>query len=149
MPIQNWIVYSMDYFKTCHIPIYLIPDDDFLLLKLDYIGLYFPKIYFYKFGYIKAILSSTHLSTDTFFHNYEISISSSNISKIVDMVDLTKDFMEYAQVEKINYNEFASMMFYLLKGDTSFIKQYKKEYQPLLPFFNFMNLDSDYLDIIR
>jgi hypothetical protein len=65
------------------------------------------------------------------------------------MVDLTKDFMEYAQVEKINYNEFASMMFYLLKGDTSFIKQYKKEYQPLLPFFNFMNLDSDYLDIIR
>ena len=147
MPIQHWIVYSMNYFKTCHLPLYLIPDDDFLLLKVNYIGLYFPKIYFYKFGYIKAILSSTHLPTETFFPHYEI--SSSPTSKMVDMVDLTNDFMEYTEIEKINYNEFDTMMFYLLKGDTNNIRKYKKEYQPLLPFFNFLNLDVDYLDIMR
>ena len=144
MPIQNWIVYSMEYFKTCHIPIYLIPDDDFLLLKLNYIGLYFPKIYFYKFGYIKAVMSTTGLPTETFFPQYEISSS-----KRVDMMDVTNDFLEYAQIEKINYSEFATMMFYLLKGDTHSIKKYKKEYQPLLPFFNFLNLDSEYVDAMR
>ena len=143
MPIQNWICYSMEYFKTCHIPIYLIPDNDFLLLRLDYIGLYFPKIYFYKFAYIKAILN-TNLKTDTFFPQYELSPS-----KVVDMIDLTKDFIDYAQIDKINYNEFACMMFYLLKGDSHFIRQYKKEYQPLIPFFNFMDLDIVYLDLMK
>ena len=144
MPIQNWISYSNEYFKTCHTPIYLIPDDDFLLVRLDYIGLYFPKIYFYKFAYLKTILNTTHLKTDTFFPQYELSPS-----KIVDMIDLTKDFTDYAQIEKINYKEFACMMFHLLKGDTYFIIKYKEEYQPLIPFFNFLNLDVVYLDLMR
>ena len=57
MTIQNYITYSMDYYKCADIPVYLIPNDDFILLKLDYIGLYFPKIQFYKFDFIKSILS--------------------------------------------------------------------------------------------
>jgi hypothetical protein len=65
------------------------------------------------------------------------------------MIDLTKDFTDYAQIEKINYKEFACMMFHLLKGDTYFIIKYKEEYQPLIPFFNFLNLDVVYLDLMR
>jgi hypothetical protein len=144
MPIQNWVTYSMEYFKTCYIPIYLIPDDDFVLLQLDYIGLYFPKIYFYKFGYIKTILSNQHYKMETYYPRDNNLIP----NKIVDRIDLTTDFKQYAHMEKINYTEFPSSMFYLLKGDTMMIKKYKKEYQPLIPFFHFLNLDSDYLDLM-
>ena len=133
----------MEYFKTCYIPIYLIPDDDFLLLQLDYIGLYFPKIYFFKFGYIKAILSNQHYKKETFFPREEIASN-----KIVDRIDLTKDFMDFSQIEKINFKELPEMMFYLLKGDTTMIRKYNKEYQPFLPFFIFLNLDSVYLELM-
>lgn len=69
-----------------HIPVYVKPDKDMLLLRLDYMGFYFPRIHFLKFGFIKSLLS-THLPSETRDLDYEVSPE-----KRVDCVDLTRDF---------------------------------------------------------
>ena len=137
MPIETWITKTAEYYKVCEIPVYVKPNIDFVLVQLDYMGFYFPKIYFYKFEYIKTIL------TKTFYDNYDV-----DSKKNVIHIDLTKDFLEFAKIEQINFAEFSIIMFYLLRGDTINIRKYKKEYQPLIPFFEFLNLESEFLELM-
>lgn len=137
MPIETWITKTAEYYKVCEIPVYVKPNADFVLVQLDYIGFYFPKIYFYKFEYIKTML------TKTIYDNYDV-----DTNKSVTHIDLTIDFLEFANIERINFAEFSIIMFYLLRGDTSSIRKYKKEYQPLIPFFEFLNLEPEFLELM-
>ena len=141
--IQQWITFDNQYFKVAHIPVYIKPDTDMLLLRLDYMGFYFPRIHFLKFHFIKNLLS-TPLKTESRTTEYEVSPE-----KKVDCVDLSDDFLELAQVQKIHYQEMPHSMYYLLLGDMLHVKTYKLFYEPLLPFFKFLGLDHQYLDMME
>lgn len=144
MTIKNYITYSLDYYKCSDIPVYVIPNDDFILLKLDYIGLFFPKIQFYKFDFIKSILTFKDLQCASVFQKYQVSKD-----KVVEMIDLTTQFKEFAKIEHIDFEQFPIIMFNLLRGYTYGIQKYKKEYVPLLPFFEFLGLDNFYKTLIK
>jgi len=148
--IRKWITHSISYYKLADSPVYVEPDEDMLLLRLDYAGFYFPRIYFLKFDMIRTILT-TEMRCETRNKEYEIVTGGINTNRIkrVDCIDLTKDFLEKAMVEQINFHEFPTFMFHLLEGNTYEMKKYKECYQPLLPFFEFVGLDATYLDIFR
>ena len=141
--IQQWITFSNQYFRVAHIPVYVKPDEDMLLLRLDYMGFYFPRIHFLKFGFIKTLLS-TNLPSETRKLEYEVSPD-----KRVDCVDLTRDFLDYARVERVHYQEMPHCLYYLLVGNQYEMKKYKPFYEPLLPFFRFLGLEQEYLDQIQ
>jgi hypothetical protein len=138
--IQQWITFSNQYFQVAHIPVYMKPDEDMLLLRLDYMGFYFPRIHFLKFHFIKSVLS-TQLQSDTRIREYEVSPG-----KRVDCIDLTRDFLEHAQVERIHYHEMPHCMYYLLTGNLHEMSKLKVYYQSLLPFFRFLGVEQEYLD---
>jgi hypothetical protein len=138
--VQQWITFFNQYFQVAHIPVYIKPDQEMLLLRLDYMGFYFPRIHFLKFGFIRSLLS-TNLRSDTRHLEYEVSPD-----KRVDCIDLTRDFLTQAQVEKINYQEMPHCMYYLLTGNLHEVTKYKLYYEPLVPFFQFLGLEQEYLD---
>ena len=67
-------------------------------------------------------------------------------NKVVDCIDLSSDFLEKAEVERINYSQFPTVMYHLLTGDEFQMQKYKEYYQPLVPFFQFLGLEKLYLD---
>jgi len=141
--IQQWITFSNQYFQMAHIPVYVKPDEDMLLLRLDYMGFYFPRIHFLKFGFIKSLLS-TDLPSETRHLEYEVSPE-----KRVDCVDLTRDFLEEAIVEQINYQEMPLGIYNLLLGNKSEMGKYRHCYEPLIPFLRFLGLEQEYLEKIQ
>ena len=138
--IQQWITFSNQYFQVAHIPVYVKPDQDMLLVRLDYMGFYFPRIHFLKFGFIKSLLT-TDMKSDTRDTAFEISPE-----KRVDCIDLTRDFLEQAGIERIQYDEMPNCIYYLLIGNLHTIKKYKTCYEPLVPFFRFLSLEQKYLN---
>jgi hypothetical protein len=138
--VQQWITLSNQYFQVAHIPVYVKPDEDMLLLRLDYMAFYFPLIFFLKFGFIKTLLSTT-LQSEARNMEYEVSPG-----KVVDCIDLTRDFVEHARVERIHYHEMPHCMYYLLTGNLSEMMKYKVCYEPLVPFFRFLALEPEYLN---
>jgi len=147
--INHWITYSMNYYQTAPIPVYIKPNEDMLLLRLDYMGFYFPRIFFLKFELLQAILAKPTNSSSTVM-KYESRHPSFEVTpeKIVDCIDLTNDFLERANVARINYSEFPTFMFYLLTGNEPTIKKYKDCYEPMIPFFEFLGLDSHYMNLM-
>ena len=141
--IQQWITFSNQYFQVAHIPVYVKPDEDMLLLRLDYMGFYFPRIHFLKFGFLKSLLS-TKLPSETRHLEYEVSPE-----KRVDCVDLTSDFLYQARVERINYQEMPHCMYYLLLGNKCEMGKYRQFYEPLIPFLRFLGLEQEYLEKIQ
>ena len=138
-----WITFSTGYFKVADIPVYIKPDKDMLLLRLDYLGFYFPKIFFLKFGYVKSILT-TSLCCETRNTEYEVTDT-----KIVDCIDLSEDFLKHADVERINYKLIPECFYDLLMGNSQEIRKYKDCYEPLIPFFRFAGLEKKYLDLME
>ena len=141
--IQQWITFSNQYFKVAHIPVYINSDEDMLLLRLDYMGFYFPRIHFLKFRFIKSLLL-TNLSSETRDVEYEVSPG-----KKVDCVDLTRDFLEQARVERIHYQEMPHCLYSLFIGNKYEMGKNKPFYEPLIPFFQFLGLEQEYLDHIQ
>lgn len=140
--ITHWVTCSTTYYQLAHIPVYVKPNEDMLLLRLDYMGLYFPRIYFFKFHLIQAILT-TDLKCDSRNPCMEITPN-----KVVDCIDLSRDFLEKAEIQRINYSQFPTIMYHLLTGDEYHMKKYKEYYQPLVPFFQFLGLEKQYLDMM-
>jgi hypothetical protein len=141
--VVQWVTYSGSYFQSADIPVYVKPTEDMMMLRLDYLAFYFPRIYFLKFALLRSILSTT-LSSDTYHPCYEVAPG-----KVVECIDMTKDFLEKASVECIDYNLLIEAFFHLLKGDQYQIKKYLKEYKPIFSFLCFMGLESPYLDLMN
>ena len=141
--VLQWVTYSNNYYQSAHIPVYVKPDKDLLMLRLDYLAFYFPRVYFLKFALLRSILTTTLLS-DTHHPCYEVAPG-----KVVECIDMTKDFLEKAHVECIDYNVLNVAFFHLLKGDKYQMKKYQKEYEPLLPFLSFLGLENEYLDLME
>ena len=141
--ITLWVTPSITYYKIADIPVYVHPNEDLLLLRLDHLGFYFPRIYFLKFDLIRALLT-TSMKCES--RNPLMQIAP---QKMVDCIDLTKDFLEKANVGRINYNEFPNILFNLLTGNEHEIKKCKKFYEPLIPFFEFLGLEQKYMDLIN
>lgn len=139
--ISQWTNMSISYFKVCDEPVYIRPNDTFLLLRLDYMGFYFPAIHFYKFDFLKGILT-TKLSTES------LSEWSIDKTKKVSMIDLTDDFLTMAETDRLDFSKMPVLMYHLLVGDQHTVPQYKREYQPLVPFFKFLGLEQDFLDLL-
>jgi hypothetical protein len=102
--------------------------DNYLLLVLDYAAFYFPKVWFYKFGFIKTILcDETEFSKEL---------------KCVDgyyILDLTEDFHKTVKLENINYEFFTSDIYKLCLANVSIAASYEvKNMKPLKPFLEFM-----------
>jgi hypothetical protein len=135
----------MNYYQTAPIPVYVKPNEDMLLLRLDYMGFYFPRIFFLKFELLQAILanSSTVMKYESRHPSFQVTPE-----KIVDCIDLSNDFLERANVARINYSEFPTFMFYLLTGNEHTIKKYKDCYEPMIPFFEYLGLDSHYMNLM-
>lgn len=137
-----WVSKSVSYYTTSDTPIYISPMENYLLVRMDYMGFYFPCIFFHKFSYIVSILT-THLPCRLYEHNVEIAPQ-----KLVDRVDLTDDFHNTANIACINFDLFPIAFYYLLVGDTLKIKQYKDVYGPLIPFFEYIGLDPFYQNLM-
>lgn len=140
--IQIYVTHTSSYYQMADTPLYIQPKDSMLLVKLDYIAFYFPIVFFHKFNYIKSLLT-TSMKVES-RKNVEITRG-----KVVDMLDLSKDFVETAETARIDFSNFQVAMYHLLNGDEYKIKEYKKFYQPLIPFFNFVALDEKYLLLMK
>jgi len=139
--IRTWVTIAISYFQLCDDATYVKPDEDLLLLRLDYIGFYFPRVFFHKFGYIKSLLT-TSLPTES-VQRIEV-----GRSKMVDMMDLSKDFLATAETGRIHYSHLPMCMYYLLMGEKESIQKFRELYVPLIPFFEFLSLDPEYLHIM-
>lgn len=140
--IQIYVTHTSSYYQMADTPLYIQPKDSMLLVKLDYIAFYFPIVFFHKFNYIKSLLTTT-MKVDS-RQNIQVAPG-----KVVDMLDLSKDFVETAETARIDFSNFQVAMYHLLNGDEYKIKEYKKSYQPLIPFFNFVALDEKYLLLMK
>lgn len=141
MAICQWVTMSRSYFQIATTPIYVKPMDNFFLLRLDYMGFYFPAILFHKFAFFKAILT-TPLRTDT--NEYQVAKG-----ETVTMVDLTADFQACARVERLDFSKMPILMFFLLTGEMTEIRAYKELYEPLLPFLEFVGTDPMFLGLMK
>ena len=143
--IHVWVTFSSscNFPETNSEPKHIIPDPDFLMIRMDYMAFYFPKILFYKFGYIRALLE-TEMKTETRCCHYAI-----GPEKVVDMVDLSREFLEYTDIANINYRELSDSMFYIFTGDLSKMKIFIDSYGPLIGFLEYLGLDEKLLNVVK
>lgn len=111
------------------------PQENYLLLRLDHIGLYYPKIYFYKFEYLKNLLEI----------EFPMEIES---SMNVQIIDVTKRFIELADLNILRINFLGVLFDKILKNEEYDIKNYKYYYEPLIKFFDFLGLDKRIMKLI-
>jgi len=128
-----YLVYNIHFYQSQHeLP---LSKPHFLLLQLDYLGLYFPEIWFYKFEYIRTLLK-TSLSKETISTEYGIK-----------KIDLTYDFRRLADLENFPYERFGQLMYNLCINhiNTSDIPLYK----PFFPFLDFLGLTESVFSSLR
>jgi len=135
--ITHWISYSLSSYDFSQFNTKIKSNPKYLLVKLDMYAFYYPIIFFEKFDYIKCLLH-TNVKLETMPIKDEI----------VNVLDLSKNFLETVNFNQLNFSEFIFIFHSLLTGDTKTIKIFKEYYKPLLPFFEFLCLDDLYLKIV-
>lgn len=135
--ISHWVTYSLSSYESSKFNTNIKPNPKYLLLKLDIYAFYYPIIFFEKFDYIQCLLHTN------------VQLETINLKdEIVNVLDLSKNFLDTVNFSQLNFSQFIFIFHNLLMGDSKSIKIFKEYYKPLLPFFEFLCLDDFYLDII-
>jgi len=104
--------------------------NNYVLICIDYIGFYVPRIWLYKFNYLYNILENSdfmielHKVTDDGIH----------------YIDLTKDFTDTVEINKIDFRDFKYLFYDVLSGKRNCQSSNIKH---VLEFFNFMGLERE------
>ena len=128
-----YLVYTIHFYQVQNeLP---VSKNHFLLLQLDYLGLYFPEIWFYKFEYIKTLLK-TSFPKETISTEYGIK-----------KIDLTHDFRRFADLDNFPFERFGQLMYNLCINhiNHSDIPLYK----PFLPFLDYLGLTESVYSSLR
>lgn len=107
--------------------------ENYILLKMDYIGFYLPKIWLYKFEYLRILMENPSSS---------IRIPRESLISLGDhleMIDLTEDFIRLCNLKHMEFDEFIRNFYWI--ANNSLLMTNRNHIKCFYHFLDFLGLD--------